>query len=51
MCCSLTGMPTNAALFPQAVDDTTGPAITNFGNFAATGPLGACLVTSGPERI
>jgi hypothetical protein len=37
----LTGMPTNAALFPQAVDDTTGPAITSFGNFAATGPVGS----------
>ena len=36
-----TGMPTNAALFPQAVDPTTGPAIKSFGQFEATGALGA----------
>src|SRR5207237_25897 len=36
-----TGMPTNAALFPQAVDASTGPAIKSFGQFEATGALGA----------
>lgn len=35
-----TGMPTNALLFPQAVDSTTGPAITSFGKFESTGTLG-----------
>jgi len=35
-----TGMPTNAALFPQAVDPGTMPAIKNFGDFEATGTLG-----------
>jgi hypothetical protein len=35
----LTGMPTNAALFPQAVDPSTQPPSLGFGNFAATGPL------------
>ena len=37
----VTGMPTNAALFPQAVDPTTGPAIRDFGDFTATGTLGS----------
>lgn len=36
-----TGMPTNAALFPQAVDPSTQPPVLAFGNFAATGPLSA----------
>jgi hypothetical protein len=36
-----TGMPTNAALFPRAVDPTTQPGTTSFGNFSATGPLSA----------
>ena len=35
-----TGMPTNAMLFPQSVDATTGPAITSFGKFESTGALG-----------
>jgi hypothetical protein len=35
-----TGMPTNAMLFPQSVDSTTGPAITAFGKFESTGLLG-----------
>jgi hypothetical protein len=34
-------MPTNAALFPQAVDPSTQPPSLGFGNFAATGPLSA----------
>jgi uncharacterized protein (DUF1501 family) len=36
-----TGMPTNAALFPRAVDATTQAPTLNFGNFSATGPLSA----------
>ncbi|MBM3835330.1 MAG: DUF1501 domain-containing protein [Verrucomicrobia bacterium] len=34
-------MPSNIALFPRAVKPDTGPAITAFGNFEATGDLGA----------
>lgn len=34
------GMPTNAMLFPQSVDASTGPAITSFGKFESTGTLG-----------
>ena len=35
------GMPNNVALFPRAVDDRAQPAVTDFGNFTATGSLGA----------
>lgn len=35
------GMPTNAMLFPQSVDSTTGPAISSFGKFESTGTLGS----------
>ena len=35
-----TAMPTNVALFPRSVMPGAGPAITNFGNFEATGDLG-----------
>lgn len=35
------GMPTNAMLFPQSVDSTTGPAITQFGKFESVGTMGA----------
>lgn len=35
------GMPTNAMLFPQSVDTTTGPAITSFGKFESVGQMGA----------
>jgi hypothetical protein len=38
---AVSGMPTNAMLFPQSVDSTTGPAITLFGKFESTGPLGS----------
>ncbi|RLS44735.1 MAG: DUF1501 domain-containing protein [Planctomycetota bacterium] len=34
------GMPTNAMLFPQSVDSTTGPGIAQFGKFESTGLLG-----------
>src|SRR5262249_48071273 len=38
-----TGLPTNVALFPQAVDSTTQPGTMAFGKFAAPGPFGnAC---------
>jgi hypothetical protein len=35
------GMPTNAALFPRAVDESTMPAVSQFGKFEATGTLGS----------
>jgi hypothetical protein len=35
------GMPTNAALFPPAVDASCQPVRMDFGNFLATGPVGA----------
>lgn len=35
------GMPTNAMLFPQSVDATTGAAITQFGKFESVGQMGA----------
>jgi hypothetical protein len=35
------GMPTNAALFPQAVDSEAMPAVKLFGNFESTGALGS----------
>jgi hypothetical protein len=34
------GMPRNVALFPRAVDPLAMPAVTQFGNFEATGQLG-----------
>ena len=37
----VTGMPTNALLFPQSVDSTTGPAISSFGKFESVGTMGA----------
>jgi hypothetical protein len=36
-----TGMPTNAALFPRAVDASTQPANFGFGKFDSSGTLGA----------
>lgn len=36
-----TGMPTNAALFPRCVEPDSQPRIKNFGDFLATGSLGA----------
>ncbi len=36
----VSGMTTNAVLFPRAVDPTTGPAEESFGKFDATGNLG-----------
>ncbi|MFM8578443.1 MAG: DUF1501 domain-containing protein [Planctomycetaceae bacterium] len=37
----LTGMPSNALLVPQSVNPEAGPAITQFGDFASPGSLGA----------
>lgn len=37
----LTGIPYNAALFPRAVDPDAKPIIKDFGNFEATGGVGA----------
>jgi hypothetical protein len=37
------GMPTNAALFPTAVDARCHPVRMDFGNFLATGPVGAAF--------
>ncbi|MEM7477492.1 MAG: DUF1501 domain-containing protein [Planctomycetota bacterium] len=36
-----TAMPTNVALFPQAVETEAGPAIKNFGNFESSGEFGS----------
>jgi hypothetical protein len=36
-----TGLPTNVALFPRAVDAAAQPPIQGLGNFLATGPLGS----------
>jgi hypothetical protein len=38
-----TGLPTNVALFPQAVDAAAQPPIQGLGSFLATGPLGAAF--------
>jgi hypothetical protein len=35
-----TGMPRNVLLFPRAVDPSTQPGTTSFGNLGATGPFG-----------
>jgi len=35
------GIPTNVALFPQAVVQEAQPAVTNFGDFTSTGILGS----------
>ncbi len=37
----ISGMPTNAALFPRSVDPTTGAEQDKFGKFQATGTLGS----------
>jgi len=37
----VTGMPTNAALFPRAVDDSTQPANFGFGKFDSSGLIGS----------
>ncbi len=37
----LSGMPTNALLFPRAVDPSTQPGISTFGRFDSSGTLGS----------
>src|SRR5436190_9249695 len=39
----VTGIPTNVALFPQAVDASTQPAQAGFGNFMSTGMVGGAF--------
>lgn len=43
------GMPTNVALYPQAVDDSTMPAIKQFGDFESAGPLGGGFAPFAPS--
>jgi hypothetical protein len=43
------GLPSNVGLFPQAVDATTGPASTGFGQFGATGPFGNAYAPFDPS--
>ena len=44
----VTGMPTNAALFPRAVDSETQKENLQFGKFAATGALGTAYAPFSP---
>lgn len=37
------GMPTNAALFPQSIDEKAMPPVKQFGNFESTGTLGSAF--------
>lgn len=43
-----TGMPTNAVLFPQAVDESTQPGNTNFGDLRSTASLGSAYTPFTP---
>lgn len=44
-----TGMPTNVALYPQAVDDACMPAIKEFGDFESVGTLGSAYSPFAPS--
>lgn len=44
-----TGMPTNVALYPQAVDEACMPAIKDFGDFEAAGTLGSAYSPFAPS--
>lgn len=46
-----TGLPTNVALFPRAVDPSTMEAITAFGRFDATGPLSSADAPFDASRV
>lgn len=46
-----TGIPSNIALYPQAVDADSMPAIKNFGDFEATGSLGKAFAPFVPAGI
>jgi hypothetical protein len=43
-----TGLPTNVALFPQAVEPKAQPPVQGLGNFLATGPLGGAYAPFTP---
>jgi hypothetical protein len=43
-----TGMPTNVALFPRAVDADAQPGNMNFGKFGSTGPFGGACAPFDP---
>jgi len=43
-----TGMPSNIALFPRAVNANAQPAVTQFGKFDSTGMLGAAYAPFAP---
>lgn len=43
------GMPTNVALFPQAVDDTTMPAFKKLGDVEGTGAIGSAFAPFAPS--
>jgi uncharacterized protein (DUF1501 family) len=43
------GMPTNVALFPRAVDPSTQAGTMNFGKFGDTGPFGAAYTPFDPS--
>ncbi|MFO0895826.1 MAG: DUF1501 domain-containing protein [Pirellulales bacterium] len=45
---AVTGLPTNALLFPQAVDPETQPGEMSFGRFGASGPFGAAYAPFEP---
>jgi hypothetical protein len=44
-----TGIPTNVALYPQAVDSTTKPTTMNFGRFDSSGSLGGAYAPFEPS--
>jgi hypothetical protein len=46
---AITGMPTNAVLFPRAVDRSTYPGTSAFGKFGATGSMGAACAPFDPS--
>ncbi|HEX7901232.1 MAG TPA: DUF1501 domain-containing protein [Planctomycetota bacterium] len=45
-----TGLPTNAALFPKAVDAAAQPATSSFGRFDSTGLLGGAYAPFSPGQ-
>jgi hypothetical protein len=45
----VTGMPSNVALFPRAVDPSTQPANMNFGKFSDAGPFGSACAPFDPS--
>jgi hypothetical protein len=46
---SRTGLPTNVALYPQAVDPSTRPTTSNFGRFDSSGSLGSAFAPFEPS--